>query len=239
MLSNLEIGAGCSTSPASLHILAKCWVNTGCVQRLKLLYIRLPAVPSSSQSEQTTPVDTLVRYSHCVADFQADASSLKHFSPSFLHLSFLSLQSISTCFWGSVVGSLSTHEQLKRHFWTWCDLSPLLPKPCPQVKVCILDFLWTQFKGRWCIFSGQPIRRSVQFSFGLKVVSCGVKLPVSVKKKLHSLRVKVVYIKDFLFITRNYSTWMWGGVTYPRTAFSFSLLLSETLSMKCLVIQRY
>lgn len=45
----------------------------------------------------------------------------------------------------------------------------------------------------------------MQFSFGLKVVSCGVKLPVSVKK-LHSLRVKVVYIKDFLFITRNYST---------------------------------
>lgn len=46
----------------------------------------------------------------------------------------------------------------------------------------------------------------MQFSFGLKVVSCGVKLPVSEKKKLHSLRVKVVYIKDFLFITRNYST---------------------------------
>lgn len=71
MLSNLEIAAGCSTSPASLYILAKCWVNTGCVQRLKLLYICLPAVPSSSQSEQTTPVDTLVRYSHCVADFSS------------------------------------------------------------------------------------------------------------------------------------------------------------------------
>lgn len=48
----------------------------------------------------------------------------------------------------------------------------------------------------------------MQLSLGLKVVSCGVKLPVLVKKKLHSLRVKVVYIKDFLFITRNYSTWI-------------------------------
>lgn len=171
---------------------AKCWVNTGCVWRLELLYVSLLFFCSQSKH---FAVDTLVRYSHYVAVFQTVVPSF--FSKISLSPSHYSLPStsrfLSVCspfLSVSGLGSLVT-------FYPWATRPLTLAwsltsttKPRPQVRCVFLIFSEICFERVsvllcvcLCVFcSAYCFNHKDKYVvlLGLSVFYCGV-LPKSIK----------------------------------------------------------
>lgn len=128
------------------------------------------------------PVDRLVRYSHCVADFQTEVPLLKH------SLSVLIILSTSFSFCSQFLPVSGTGGLVT--FYTWAARAQPLTlarsltsstKPRPQVKVCISEFVCEKnfecLCACVCYVSYLNCKERYASLLGLIILCCGVKLP--------------------------------------------------------------